>query len=310
MLWMGVDLFFVLSGFLITSILLREKSKSPRAFFGSFYLRRFRRIVPPYLLFLLIAALCCTFEWQKIWYWYALFLVNVGESLHRAGGGVLTSLWSLSVEEQFYLCWPLLVYFVRLERLPYILWCLVIAAPIARGLATPMFDTHFPIYYLTPFRVDLLASGALIAWLTVRDPAFPAKRTRTATRAMLGSVLVFLALTFLVPRFRTGANTILFNTLGYTLVMVCCASLLIVCLALPHNMLYRILTTRVLTYLGTISYMMYLVHELSLSFFKGSGPIVTVVGGLAVTIGAAALSWQFMERRLVQHNPAVLSAAR
>ena len=267
MAWAGVDLFFVLSGFLITSILIRAKSKSAGAFFGTFYLRRFRRIVPFYALFLLVAGLCFTIEWRRVWYWYVFFAANIAESLGRGGGEILTPLWSLAVEEQFYLCWPLLVFLVPLKRLPYSLCFLLVAAPVARGLATPLVHTFLPIYLLTPFRADLLASGALIAWYTHHDPAWPKKHAGKAVMVMAASLGAFAACAFGIPNFRTSANALAFNTAGYTLVLLFCSSLLIACMALPQNRIYRFLTTPVLVYLGKISYMTYLLHQVAITFF-------------------------------------------
>lgn len=308
MLWVGVDCFFVLSGFLITSILIQQKRKRAGAFFGSFYLRRFRRIVPPYALFLLIAGLCFTLQWRSIWYWYAFFGANIAESLGRGGGGVLTPLWSLAVEEQFYLFWPLLVYLVPLERLHYPLYFLLAAAPLARGLATPLVHTHFPIYFLTPFRVDLLASGALIAWHTHRDSDWPKKYAGKALIVMVASLGAVVACYSTIPNFQRGTNTLAFNTVGYTLVVLFFSSLLITCLALPENGVYRFLTTPVLIYLGKVSYTMYLIHELALWFFRDFDLWVRTGCALAATICFAALSWELMERRLVQHKPVTAKA--
>lgn len=78
--WAGVNLLFVLSGFLITSILNREKGKPAGEFFRPFYVRRFRRIVSPYLLILLVAGMFFTVDWAQTWSWYALFKANLAES--------------------------------------------------------------------------------------------------------------------------------------------------------------------------------------------------------------------------------------
>jgi len=303
-LWVGVDLFFVLSGFLITSILIRERDKEPKAYFGSFYKRRFRRIIPPYFIFLVVAGLLYKFDWMKIWYWYVFFGANIAESFGLGGGGVLQPMWSLAVEEQFYLFWPLLVYYVRARRLQVILWSLLILAPLARCIGTSFFKTHFPIYFLTPFRIDLLAAGALIACFC-DDRAWPARNKRFFFRLMVASLAVFAALTVASPNFRTSANSYLFNTLGYSLIVLIFASLVVCCLALEDNWIRGVLTNRVLVYLGRISYTMYLIHEVMIGLFKGYGPVITAVGGLAATICCASLSWHLLERRLTQHKPEI-----
>ena len=219
-LWVGVDLFFVLSGFLITSILIRQRQSEAKVYFGSFYERRFRRIIPPYFIFLVIAGLCFKFDWMRLWYWYVFFGANIAESFGFGGGGVLTPMWSLAVEEQFYLFWPLLVYYVRPRRLKQILWAFLILAPLARFVGTGLFKTHFPIYFLTPFRIDLLAAGALIACLCRDDHAWPTRNRPFFIWLMIGSLAIFAALTVRFPSFRTSANSHLFNTLGYSLIML------------------------------------------------------------------------------------------
>ncbi len=301
-LWIGVDLFFILSGFLITSILIRESQNAPRAYFGSFYWRRFRRIIPPYFLFLIIAQLCFKFDWTRLWYWYVFFGANIAESFGFGGGGVLTPMWSLAVEEQFYLFWPLVVYFVRPRRLQFVLWSLVIAAPLARFIGTGLFKTHFPIYFLTPFRMDLLAAGALVACFCNEDSTWARRNKRTSFRVIIGATGVFLVLSVAFPNFRTSANSYLFNTLGYSLIVLIFSSLLVCCLALDDNWVRRILTNGAVMYLGRISYTMYLIHEVMIHFFKGYGPLLSTLGALAATICFASLSWHLLERRLTLHK--------
>src|SRR5262249_22727268 len=124
--WSGVDLFFVLSGFLITGILLDSK-RSPATYFRSFYARRFLRIFPPYYGFLLLVLLVMprtgwmsevarVAELRDVQIWFWLYLVNVATALtplHVQVPLVDSHFWSLSVEEQFYLVWPLLVLTLR-----------------------------------------------------------------------------------------------------------------------------------------------------------------------------------------------------
>src|SRR3981189_3153154 len=102
LLWMGVDLFFILSGFLITGILLKHKEQSLGRYFGHFYARRARRILPPYCLLLLVTSLLFGVAWARHWYFY-LFLMNLVPALHIPHQMALSLLWSLAVEEQFYL---------------------------------------------------------------------------------------------------------------------------------------------------------------------------------------------------------------
>jgi peptidoglycan/LPS O-acetylase OafA/YrhL len=102
LLWSGVDLFFILSGFLITRVLLDAKHHSLGGYFAHFYARRARRILAPYLLTLIVASFFVGLAWARHWYFYLLF-TNLLRPLHIALPVAFEPLWSLAVEEQFYL---------------------------------------------------------------------------------------------------------------------------------------------------------------------------------------------------------------
>src|SRR5262245_32669871 len=106
LMWGGVDLFFVLSGFLITGILLDLKEEyDVKSYLSAFYFRRLVRIIPPYVGFLVILSALFPVPWHRIWYWYAFFAANIGSGLNAIRIHPLEPLWSLAVEEQFYLIW-------------------------------------------------------------------------------------------------------------------------------------------------------------------------------------------------------------
>src|SRR5215831_12900268 len=107
LLWAGVDMFFVLSGFLITGILIRRK-ESGQSYFSYFYSRRARRILLPYTLLLVVSSIFISTAWMKHWYWFTFFATNIASALDQVGEE-LGPLWSLAVEEQFYLVWPIIV---------------------------------------------------------------------------------------------------------------------------------------------------------------------------------------------------------
>lgn len=170
--WLGVQLFFVLSGFLITGILLDEKGAPQQL--RNFYVRRALRIFPLYYLtlFVILVALPQLGIWlggepalqsaQPIWYW--LFLSNW--SIPIIGGpGVLSHYWSLAVEEQFYLLWPLLVMTMNRRSLAALCISLIIASPLIRAMMI-FHDLEFArwrAYEFTFARWDALATGALLA---------------------------------------------------------------------------------------------------------------------------------------------------
>src|ERR1700722_20002721 len=191
LLWSGVDLFFVLSGYLITGILLRLKERTDTgdasiSFFAPFYLRRAYRILPPYLVFLLMASLFFPIPWRHVWFWYAFFAANVANALHQTSVAMVP-LWSLAVEEQFYFVWPWVVRRTNWRTLKYTALGIIVAAPVLRAFCTLFLSSNAPIYTLTPFRADLLACGAFIAVSEAEDPLWIRSRRRLAGICALGA---------------------------------------------------------------------------------------------------------------------------
>jgi peptidoglycan/LPS O-acetylase OafA/YrhL len=300
LLWMGVDMFFVLSGFLITGILLRLKAENQSHFF-TFYSRRIRRILPPYIVFIALGSLCFVVKWRECWYWYAFFGANIAEVLHRGAGVAFTPLWSLAVEEQFYFVWPVLILLASERNIRRICWLLLILVPISRALVTPFTSSHFFVYFLTPFRMDLLCAGSLVALAWRRDPT---RFSRWRTSAMLVGVAAGLGIAVLsrLPQFRTSANSILFNSVGYSLSVVFFSAVLMVSLGLnARGLISRFLNSPGLRYIGQISYSMYLVHMAMIILTSSLTTNLSLRIGLALalTIVYSALSWQFMESRFL-----------
>ncbi|WP_296653458.1 acyltransferase [Paraburkholderia sp.] len=298
-LWMGVDLFFVLSGFLITGILLERKARG-QSYFSYFYARRIRRILPPYLLLMVISSLLFGLGWLRFWPWYAFFATNIGDALGQSGHDSLNILWSLAVEEQFYIFWPFVVLLLPRRLLAVAAMALIVSVPVLRAIATPWFDSFWPIYYLTPFRMDLLAAGALLAIFVQRD------RNALERFKVLAAIFFFAALAVLAwlhlhyPRFR-AANTPLSNAMLYSVSLVLCTSFVVVALQ-SKGIVRRALSNPVLVYLGTISYTIYLIH---LTFLYavwrlGHGRVESAVIALALTLVYASASWFLFEKRLTR----------
>ena len=252
--WAGVDLFFVLSGFLITGILWRTK-QHPR-YWRNFAARRALRILPAYYLVLLMIALIPAFatigspseppQWV-----YPLFMSNFWVATSQ-GSLAYAITWSLAVEEQFYLVWPFVVRFVTLRRLAIISWVLVVSGPIIRLL---LHDATTQISYMwTQCRLDSMAWGALafIAWHTnhkvwIRRASRVAPVlavTGTVAMAMLGDV-------------RTDLE---FAVIGYTVLSATAAGLILAVAAGELPMFTRWLRWRPLAHLGRVSFGAYLLH--------------------------------------------------
>lgn len=298
-LWMGVDLFFVISGFLITGILVDRKARG-QSYFTHFYSRRARRILPPYLLLLAVSTCLFGVAWVAHWPWFAFFATNVGVSIGDIGHPSLNVLWSLAVEEQFYLVWPFVVLFSSERALMWIAAAMIVITPLLRAIATPWFSSFWPIYYLTPFRMDLLCAGALMSMLIRRDRHVFDKYLVHAVICMIVSLSALAALHLHFPRFR-AANTPLSNAALYSISLVLSTSLLVVAIA-GGKYVNRVLSHPVLVYMGTISYTFYLIH-LTVLYVLWNLPISHLAAaalGLVIAIAYSSASWFLFEKRLTR----------
>jgi len=288
--WAGVDIFFVLSGFLITGILYDTRNTTHR--FRNFYVRRTLRIFPLYYaVFLVALALNPIFHWvwHPTWYLWPIYLGNYGRFIWLSdflkGTGTLDHLrsslpfqtpffmylghfWSLCVEEQFYLVWPMVVFFikdrVKLRNTCVAICLLSLAARIACSLAVPQpyIDAQL-LYRIAPLRADALLLGALIA-LMLRGPEsrFLKEAARPTLYLFAIGFIAFEAIYALSVRhpFRPG-NGIVLQTVGYTLIDIFAG--LVILMSLDNSsILYRVFTIKPLRNLGKISYGFYVFHDI------------------------------------------------
>jgi peptidoglycan/LPS O-acetylase OafA/YrhL len=273
--WVGVDLFFVLSGFLITGILLDAKG-SPH-YFRNFYARRTLRIFPLYyavvaLSFLVLPRLLPpervarfgSVAGDEIHYW--LYLSNF--SIARAQEfrhGVLDISWSLAIEEQFYLVWPAVVFLCSRKALFRAAIGLFAAAFAARVVLRFGFGVgKIPIYVLTPCRVDGLAVGAMLAVLA-REPGGLLRLRRpariTAMVSGIGALATMIHEFASAPGELDPGRTWSLSTIGFSLIAVLFGAVLLLAVtAEPASALARVLGSRVLRVFGTYSYGIYLMH--------------------------------------------------
>ncbi len=300
LLWMGVDLFFILSGFLITGILLRQRDRTFGRYIGHFYKRRGQRILVPYVLTLVLAGLLYG-TWWLHWWPYYLGAMNF---IYTTGvrSPLALPFWSLAVEEQFYLLWPVVIFWLPRKQLLGITTALLLLAPVLRYLCQPLFVSPFSIYMLLPFRMDTLATGALLAliWPEFRDA--PAKRTSVRRTLRFAIPVCFAAAIALLGFFgHEGVTT--FHSTPLSSALIYEASLLITasifCAAL-FGMLPRMFTFRPLLWLGTLSYTIYLVHLIMLDVFRLKlPPLLATLPALACTILYALASWTLIEKPLL-----------
>jgi peptidoglycan/LPS O-acetylase OafA/YrhL len=273
--WAGVDLFFVLSGFLITGILI--DSKGSPGYFRRFYLRRALRIFPLYYGILALvfgvlpffeppSAMSAWIRAHQLWYW--LYGENLLHALtHRnpiTTWYELPHLWSLAVEEHFYLCWPLVVFGFTRRGIVRAALGLIALSFACRVLLYPWVGAP-GVAALTPCRLDGLLAGALLA-LGWRDEG--AQRTlRRWSRPALAASLVILAVIF---RDRGFAPYDRFTQLyGFPLITLACGAFVSEAVACrPQGALGRALGGRLLGFLGRYSYGLYLFHLLLRPLFK------------------------------------------
>jgi peptidoglycan/LPS O-acetylase OafA/YrhL len=300
--WTGVDLFFVLSGFLITGIL--RKARTHERYWSRFYIRRTARILPAVLLLLLFYSLVTKPPLLTI-LGYTLFAGNF-MGFTSYGRPMLASLWSLAVEEHFYLLWPLIVLLFDRRKLLIGLAALLVAEPVLRAILTPHMATYQPFYYLTPFRIDSLATGSLLALLTEDEVKIPFQRWAGWAALFLASTLLILHRS--LPYFGRHTNSALFNSIGYSLVSGTCLCVVAWVLALEGGVANTVLSWKPLTYLGRISYGVSLLDMPVAALFNRiahkSSQLTAVRRllpiDLVVIFGLAAMSFHLIEQPIIR----------
>lgn len=303
LLWMGVDLFFVLSGFLITRnlLVLRDRATLASAF-KVFYYRRALRILPPY--YLAVTAILLLQGGVPHAGWYYGFASNVHDALGEVDEGPLNTMWSIAVEEQFYLVWPWLVLLAPRRWLIGLFAAVIVTAPLCRLLSAPLGLNA--VYRLTWCRMDLLALGAALAWIDLRDPAWIPRHRRHFAALSVVAVGAFGALAWSFASFRTHLNLPLFNVVGFSLSCAFFTGILAFVRGTDSAAVLGILRHPVLQYVGKVSYMAYLVHVLCIDLANGwvSGPASAGVA-LGLTLLVATVSWYAFEAPLSRWRSAV-----
>lgn len=311
--WMGVDIFFVLSGFLITTILRNERT-DPN-FWKAFYLRRVTRILPAFLILLAATAVLLPMDWRHLWFYYAFFGGNIAViTLGDAAVGPLSVIWSLAVEEHFYFVWPVNVKFLKDKALTWILLAIIVGEPILRVASLHLIPEWKPYYFLTPFRLDGLAFGGLLSIL-LSQPDTRARIERGLTRSLVaaGTVCVVFFGVFRIWR----ENTVLFNAGGYSLIALTSAIVMAWIVVRPQNTLTKVVAWAPLCFLGRISYGLYLYHSLVrdvvIRIARAHGynhNIRTSFVTLPVSIFLAWLSFEFIEKRCLEFGRRKVGAYR
>jgi peptidoglycan/LPS O-acetylase OafA/YrhL len=263
---LGVRIFFVISGFLITTLLLREERKHGSVSLTSFYVRRVLRIVPPLAAYLLAVT---TFELATGHFHGDALLhaatFTTGGFFAGHSSKVLGHTWSLAVEEQFYLAWPFLMVALSARGRVRFAVALVVLAPLLRAGAYLSGQSWF-VFQSIPGHVDLLMLGCLGALLQRDHEA--ALHARLAWHPALGRALAVLALASaqLASGPGMGKFSIPFQSSVEGLTVV---YLLLSLTTQRHGFAYRALNLRPIALLGTLSYSIYVWQQLFL--YPGGG---------------------------------------
>jgi peptidoglycan/LPS O-acetylase OafA/YrhL len=324
--WIGVDLFFVLSGFLITRILLNTRESE--RYYSRFYIRRGLRIWPLYYvyigvifggLFLLnhagvIARLTghgqeFSFSFKTPVIFYVFYLQNLYPGSLFSFYDPLSITWSLCIEEHFYLLWPLLIRKLSVSSLKRILWAMLFLSPVIRLAVYLALKGHdFKIFYqtvyrVTPFHVDAIIAGSLLALYLYENPGLNIFRKQFWISMAAGAAISIICL---VCADENGIVTsILFSSVAAMFAGVVGLSLL--------GWQMRLFTMRPLRYLGKISYGLYLLHVPVVLLFQshnflrkvfhiGNTTLLEFTGAIVamgLSLAIASFSFKFFEQPML-----------
>jgi peptidoglycan/LPS O-acetylase OafA/YrhL len=319
--WIAMDSFFVLSGFLITGILIDSRNKPD--YYRTYYRRRALRIFPLYYVVLALLIFQIRFRHGGVEYkyliahwgspaWFLFYLGNIKTAIANSWTHVLgfSPLWSLQIEEQFYLLFPFAVRWLRLENLRRLLLAAVCISPIVRVLFYLWHPGNpFLQYVLLPSRFDGLALGGLIA---IRYRMGPWKIPKI-TLPVVGVVLLGIACAGSVlstPTRLDEAWSSPFNRLaGYSISSAGCACLILWLIQNRGAAYTAWLRLAPVQYVGKISYGIYLLHLIALGTINGLGKHFSFLAApglprffalIFLSIGYASVSWYLLERPLLR----------
>lgn len=300
---LGVQIFFVISGFLITTLLLRERALTGAISVPRFYARRALRILPVFYGFVLVVVALqmshgISLPPGNLWY-----VLTYTANYAPAGCWWTGHLWSLAVEEQFYLIWPLMLRFFSMATNRQAAIALVIAAPLLRLVAHNITPAHHPVWHRLfpstafPLMADAIACGCLLAM------GLPFLAKAPTLQRLLGSPLAFWLLPALIllhswsPRWHLfGAG--LYAISGVTAMNFAIAFGVAKFTLFPVGMAGKFLNSRLLVIIGLLSYSLYVWQQL---FFNAGGhtllqrPMIN----LGVTFAVAGASYYGLERPLL-----------
>ena len=302
---LGVTLFFVLSGFLITLILLQSKLISEEMNTGifhslkQFYIRRTLRIFPIYYFTIIILLILNIENIRAIYPWFIFYASNIYFYLIHNWAGSISHLWTLAVEEQFYIIWPVIILFTPKKYLFKVITGIILIGPFTRAFLFSLSDktdmTAVFIHILTPTCMDCFGLGAILAYYRIFvDKAFVFK----SRNAMIFFVLNILSIIILLM-FDESIFSMFFFRFNVSLIFL----FLIAKVSVGFTgVLKSVFENKTLMYLGKISYGLYLFHNFipmiysSLSLPPIHNSILRFFVMSAILIFISSLSWFLIEK--------------
>jgi peptidoglycan/LPS O-acetylase OafA/YrhL len=292
----GVDLFFVLSGFLITLLMIRENNRTGGISLRDFYRRRILRIMPAYVAFLLIVSFLhlagvLTIN-SKDWQGALTYTMN----FYQKRGWELGHFWSLSVEEHFYLIWPVVLALLGLTAGRWSLVLCILAAPLLRFWSQLHWSSYFSVQTASFNYADVIAFGAALAFLC-QDDGFLKRTARL--QPVCGWLIIGVCLG-LVGSARLSDRFDQYEILCHrTITGSLCAALIYLCAGYSNKLARRILSWRPLMFLGVVSYSAYVWQQL----FTGKSTLPSWMCTWPLNIlfigTAAVLSYQLIEKPFI-----------
>ncbi len=316
----GVRSFFVLSGFLITTLLLRELEREKTISLAGFYVRRAFRIFPAFYTYLLVIGACSLIGMVELLEYDLLAAASYTTNFHAERSWWTGHLWSLAVEEQFYLVWPLAVHALSRRALVRVSVVLVATGPAVRGATAAFladgrsaYDIGDAVYWFTPSHADAFAAGALVALLGLGD-----RVTRPALLAALAGAAIAVSGAANLSALRAAGADLPLGTFGFPLASIAnnlhlwgytvlnlAAAALVAAAVAAHRRggVLSALGWGPVAGLGKISYGIYVLHWPLLVLFNASVRYrpMTLRGALmcaawfALVVAVAWLSWRFFE---------------
>ena len=309
---LGVTLFFVLSGYLITAILLNSKTEierggSAKQAFKTFYFRRSLRIFPIYYLLLIILLVINAAQMQEQYWWHFLYLSNFYMYVFDIFPGQLSHLWSLSVEEQFYLFWPAFIFLVPRSKLVISFVIGIVFATVFR-IASFDLPNHMG-RYLMPASLDSFCIGALLAYGQLHASYWYGWVRSNMNKLLAAFFLIFLCFIYAQTKMQTpmadyavlGVYYLLISSLFVLVIMKCS-------IGITNKYLAPVLNNKGLLYLGKISYGLYLYHNFIPEIYNIEFPEVlepvslyfVQLFRLALLVLLATASWYLIEKPLLK----------